>query len=83
MSIDMTSHIEGVDWTITTISFREKPSARSVIGTPVLSEDVQGILGKDSVTIRTILGVCDMYAHILAADIVIAKPANFTDTQSG
>ena len=39
---------------------------------PVLCEDVQGIPGKNGISVRTRFGMADMYAHGRPADILVA-----------
>lgn len=65
------------------ITVREEESHGSAGMEPVLCQDIQCILGKDGITVRTCLGMTDMYAHGRAADILVAEGAGFANPQPG
>lgn len=50
---------------------------------PVLCQDIQGILGKDSIPVGTCFGMADMYTHGRAADIFGAESADFPNPKAG
>ena len=59
------------------ITVREEESHGPAGMEPVLCQDIQCIPGKDGITVRTCLGMRDMYAHGRAADILVAEGAGF------
>ena len=66
MSSDVAGDIESVDRTFTAVDFREEPVSGTIIGIPVLSEDIEGVLRKDGITVGTVLAMRDMDAHIFS-----------------
>ena len=66
MGIDMAGNIEGVNRPLAAVDFREKPVSRTIIGIPVLSEDIEGVLRKDGITVGPVFAMADMDAHIFS-----------------
>lgn len=65
------------------IPVREEEPHRLAGMEPVLCQDIQGIPGKDGITVETCLGMTDMYAHGGPADILVAEGAGFANPESG
>ena len=51
-----------------------------VIRFPIFRQGIQGKLGEDGITVRTVLSVPDVNGHIFPADVFISEIADFTDT---
>lgn len=82
MVMDMTRDIERIHRTLFLHYLGEEPVHRSAAFTPVLSKDIESILGKDSKSVGTVLGMRYIDAHILPADILIFKITYFTDSET-
>ena len=83
MSMDMAGDIEGINRFLAAIDFREKPAGRTIIGIPVLSEDVESVLGKDGITVGSVLSMRDMDAHIFTRNILIFKMTDLANPKAG
>ena len=62
---------------------REKKLSGFAADIPVAGQKIECILGKNGITTLTVLGVCDMDAHLFAVNIFTAQAAEFTDTKPG
>ena len=62
---------------------REKPSIRSAGIKPVVCEDIQCFLGKNGITVRTVLGMRYMDPHIFTFDITVTEVTDFPYPEPG
>ena len=83
MGMDMPGEEGGVNGLVEPVLFWKEIAPWPAIGEPVVGEQVKGSFGKDGITVRTCLGMTDMYAHGRAADILVAEGAGFANPQPG
>ncbi len=80
---DVSPEEPGVNGPVLAILFWEEEARWPAIGVPVLGEDVQGGIGKDGVTVGTVLAVGDVDAYVGTADVAITQGADLADAQAG
>ena len=83
MGAHMAHDVKGINRAGRIRLFWEKPSGWPVVSKPVFGKDVQGFLGKDGITVRTVFGMCDMDAHIFPLNVTITQTADFADSETG
>ena len=66
-----------------TALLREQISFRTAALIPILCKDIEGVPGKDGISVRAVFAVADMDTHVFAFNVFIPEMADFTYPESG
>lgn len=80
--MDVFEEEDGVNWFIPFRLFWKKAAHGTAVGAPVLSKDVQSVLGKDGITALMVFAVVGEDMRLGLADIFLTQATDFINVRT-